>query len=228
MLFRSKRWADVADKGRIGDNTAAKIGGLMSNLPGVFGSIGGALASAGKGWQQVNPYAGTRAQNIENAKAAGEFDAIKDAYNRDAVGSGYRMDDNGTINRIGGMSESRPGISNFAAETLGDQLDAMKLQRDFARGESPVQKMADGTLVKANPYGTATAGGPGNFGMGEATMKDHMGRTVPINPYLAEQAKVQASKFGNMPTDRHGNAIENEEDNGEDDEEDDEEDGKEA
>ena len=102
-------------------------------------------------------------------------------------------------------------------------LDAMKLQRDFARGESPVQKMADGTLVKANPYGTATAGGPGNFKMGEATMKDHMGRTVPMNPYLAEQAKVQASKFGNMPTDRHGNAIENEEDNGEDDEEDDEE-----
>ena len=76
LTEQQKRWGDFVQ--------ANKLGGQWKDL---------------EDSKFANPYAGTREQNIANAKAAGEFDAIKDAYNRDAVGSGYRMDDNGNISR---------------------------------------------------------------------------------------------------------------------------------
>ena len=133
-----------------------------------------------KGTPTPTPTDFSRAALIEGAKKSGEFNDIMNAYNRDAAGTGFRMNEQGNI----------VGRSTYAQDLLNQRNAA----RDLARGEEPVQKRLDGTLVKANPYGTATAGGPGAFAMGDATMKDHMGRVVPMNQYLTDQSAVQRTK----------------------------------
>lgn len=141
-------------------------------------AFGSALASPTP--RPVAPTNFSRAALIEGAKKSGEFNDIMNAYNRDAMGTGFRMNEQGNI----------VGKSTYAQDLLNQRNAA----RDVARGEEPIQKRLDGTLVKVNPYGTATAGGPGAFGMGEALTKDYMGRTVPMNQYLADQAAVQRTK----------------------------------
>ena len=153
----------------------------------------------------VNPYTPnfSRAGNIANAKAAGEFDQIRKDYNAANEQRGMTMDEGGVIRTDLDKQNA------YKTSQLKPTVDDIKARQEFARGEAPVSftpsnpndPNADemGGPVRAekvNPYGTATAtyGGPKTQG----TMKDPMGRTVPMKSYLADQSAVQDSKFGRM------------------------------
>lgn len=145
----------------------------------------------------------SRAGNIENAKAAGEFDAIREAYNRDNSARGYTMDEGGVI------KQDQAAQQSFARSQLQPAADEIAARRDFARGEAPVQRFDQqgnpvsstapqrvGYAQKMNPYGTATAtfGAPSTGG---GTMPDPLaGKTVAMSPYLAQQRAVQDTKYG--------------------------------
>lgn len=164
----------------------------------------------------ANPY--SRAGNIENAKAAGEFDDVRNSYNAKAAGSGYQMDEDGTISPLSKAPSGPDGTSEFARETLGPGAEDIRARRDFARGEAPVTRteINPGTprsatepfgtvsrVDKMNPYGTATAIVPNDPKAPvprilPATTQDYMGHTVPMNPYLKQQSLVQDTKFGSM------------------------------
>lgn len=152
-----------------------------------------------------NPYQ-ARADNVARAKASGEFDNIRNGYNRDNMEQGYVM------NPAGDIIQNKDIQQDYARSQLQPLADEIAARRDFARGEAPVMftdpnesPTADEMnpqprrAVKANPYGTATA----TFGSKPptgGTMADNMGRTVPMSPYLREQNEVQDTKFGAMPS----------------------------
>lgn len=163
------------------------------------------LSAAPSRAARVNPYTPnfSRAGNIANAKAAGEFDQVQKDYNAANAEKGYTMGGGGEIHTDPEQQRA------FARSQLQPRADEIAAQRDFDRGEAPVSftpsnpndSNADemGGPVRAeklNPYGTATAtyGGPKTQGM----MTDSLGRMVPMTSYLADQSAVQDSKFGQM------------------------------
>ena len=201
-----QRWADkaAASKLEAGD-------GQMPEMPD-DGSGDGSPAPATKPTRAAaNPYF-SRAGNIENAKAAGEFDSVRDKYNADSEGSGYRMDENGTITTLS-KTDDGTGTSPFARERFGPRAEEIRAQRDFAKGEAPVRftdpnvgpnademNMRPIRAEKINPYGTATATltPDGSAPMGDrATTTDPLtGKTVPMRQWAADQSAVQATKYG--------------------------------
>ena len=82
-------------------NVASRQGSQASEVPSgaAAGSLGSAMGGSGLSLPSraaaANPY--TRAGNIANAKAAGEFDEVRAAYNRDNAAQGYSMDEAGNI-----------------------------------------------------------------------------------------------------------------------------------
>lgn len=158
----------------------------------------------------ANPYF-SRAGNVENAKAAGEFVNVRNEYNAGAKGTGNRMDVNGAIKPISKVDDGT-GTSPYARERFGPRAEEIRAQRDFARGEAPVRftdpnigpnademNMRPIRAEKINPYGTATAtltpdGSPAKPG---GTMTDPLtGKTVPMSQWSADQRAVQATKYG--------------------------------
>lgn len=160
----------------------------------------------------ANPTNFSRAALIEGAKKSGEFTDIMNAYNRNAQGTGYRMDKNGNINPLsksaddqGTSSADAQGTSPFAREVYGPGAQDIAARRDFARGEAPVQKFdpmagpnADEMnpqpmqFSKMNPYGSATAtSAPSKGGM---MRHEITGKMVPMSPYLAEKRAIQDTK----------------------------------
>lgn len=146
----------------------------------------------------------SRAALIEGAKKSGEFTDIMNAYNRNAQGTGYRMDKNGNINPLSKSADDQ-GTSPFAREVYGPGAQDIAARRDFARGEAPVQKFdpmagpnADEMnpqpmqFSKMNPYGSATAtSAPSKGGM---MRHEITGKMVPMSPYLAEKRAIQDTK----------------------------------
>ena len=187
-------------------NVASRQGSQASEVPSgaAAGSLGSAMGGSGLSLPSrasaANPY--TRAGNIANAKAAGEFDEVRAAYNRDNAAQGYSMDEAGNI------SEDMAQKQAFARSQLALIAEDIAARRDFARGEAPVRfsgpdmndpnadEMSPGLrrAEKLNPYGTATAtyGAPPSV----ATTRDAMGRTVPLAEFLRTQRAVQATKYG--------------------------------
>lgn len=138
----------------------------------------------------------SRAALIEGAKKSGEFTDIMNAYNRNAQGTGYRMDKNGNIAKT---------PENYRKDVLQPMANDIAARRDFARGEAPVQKFdpmagpnADEMnpqpmqFSKMNPYGSATAtSAPSKGGM---MRHEITGKMVPMSPYLAEKRAIQDTK----------------------------------
>lgn len=184
--------------------------------------VGGVVQPAVVGTTRAsqNPYF-SRAGNIENAKAAGEFDSVRDKYNADSEGSGYRMDENGTITTLS-KTDDGTGTSPFARERFGPRAEEMRAERDFAKGEAPVRftdpnvgpnademNMRPIRAEKINPYGTATATltPDGSAAKPGGTMTDPLtGKTVPMRQWAADQSAVQATKYG-PGRDASGNLI---------------------
>lgn len=186
-------------------NVASSQGSPASEVPSgaAAGSLGSAMGGSGLSLPSrasaANPY--TRAGNIANAKAAGEFGDVRAAYNRDNAAQGYNMDEAGNI------SEDMAQKQAFARSQLAPIAEDIAARRDFARGEAPVRfsgpdmsdpnadEMSPGLrrAEKINPYGTATAtyGAPSSV----ATTRDAMGRTVPLAEFLRTQRAIQDTKF---------------------------------
>ena len=207
-----QRWADkaAASKLEAGDG---QMPGPANNTDGLdeYGEEPANEASPKPTRAAANPYF-SRAGNIENAKASGEFDSVRDKYNADSEGSGYRMDENGTINPLS-KTDDGTGTSPYARERFGPRAEEMRAERDFAKGEAPVQftdpnvgpnademNMRPIRAEKINPYGTATAtltpDGSAPMG-GRATTTDPLtGKTVPMGQWASDQSAVQATKYG--------------------------------
>lgn len=187
-----RRWFNVASSPASEVPSGAAAGSLGS-------AMGGSGLSLPSRASAANPY--TRAGNIANAKAAGEFDEVRAAYNRDNAAQGYSMDEAGNI------SEDMAQKQAFARGQLAPIAEDIAARRDFSRGEAPVRfsgpdmngpnadEMSPGLrrAEKINPYGTATAtyGAPSSV----ATTRDAMGRTVPLAEFLRTQRAIQDTKF---------------------------------
>lgn len=146
----------------------------------------------------TNPYP-SREENVAMAAVSGTLPGIRQEFNARNYDKGQSMWTDGSIHANENL--------------LKPQAEEIAARRDFARGEQPVRfiqpdespnadEMNPAPLraEKINPYGTATA----TYGTGPAksggTMKDIMGRTVPMSPYLRDQSEVQDTKFGKMPS----------------------------
>ena len=167
-----------------------------------------------------NPYF-SRAGNIENAKAAGEFDNVRDKFNNDVNNRGSWMIYDGTIVESS-KTDDGTGTSPYARERFGPRAEEMRAERDFAKGEAPVRftdpnvgpnademNMRPIRAEKINPYGTATATltPDGSAAKPGGTMTDPLtGKTVPMRQWAADQSAVQATKYG-AGRDASGNLI---------------------
>ena len=126
----------------------------------------------------TNPYSGTRAQNIENAKAAGEFEGIRKDYNQRNKTTGHSMNENGDIdynaaNNLQGrqsLIEQTPRMwdtSVRSGQTAGGKSASSTSAQQVARigtsnGPATAQdinnaRQVSGTASIPNPYGTAKA-----------------------------------------------------------------------
>lgn len=103
-----QEWARLAQAKQSGAGALGKIGEKMANAnaptSGIMGSLGWlpkiAQAATGSGVvASANPYAGTRSQNIANAKAAGMFDKVRADYNKKNEATGMVMDKDGNITK---------------------------------------------------------------------------------------------------------------------------------
>ena len=85
LTEQQKRWADIANQK---NSQPAPFKGMPYRMP---------AKNEGVAKSTTNPYSGTRAQNIENAKAAGEFEGIRKDYNQWNKTTGHSMNENGDI-----------------------------------------------------------------------------------------------------------------------------------
>lgn len=150
----------------------------------------------------TNPYM-ARASNVARAMADGSFEGIRDKYNRSNMERGYVM------NGAGDIIENKDIQQGYKRSQLQPRADEIAAQRDFARGEAPVQYSDPNTgpnademnpapirAEKMNPYGTATAT-YGSTPPTGGTMKDPLtGNTVPIKQWTSQQSAVQDTKYG--------------------------------
>lgn len=100
MTEPQQEWARLAQEKQSGAGALGKIGEKMGLTDSAFGPSAASLTTpATGGFAGVNPYAGTRAQNIANAKAAGMFDKVRADYNKKNEATGMVMDKEGNITK---------------------------------------------------------------------------------------------------------------------------------
>lgn len=184
MTEPQQQWARLAQEKQSGAGALGKIGEKMANMnvnP-MFGAglqaVGAAVNAATNPSFAINPYAGTREQNIANAKAAGMFDKVRADYNRKNEAAGYEMDADGNITR-------NPAI------VAKDISEGRQMASDFNRG---VERTKSGNTF-SSPYGRGRSKF-GVFGPGkpQSMVKDDFGNWVPMSPYLRSRQIIQASK----------------------------------
>ena len=182
-------WARLAQEKQSGAGALGKIGEKMANVnaptSGMMGSLGWlpkiAQAATGSGVvAAANPYAGTRAQNIANAKAAGMFDKVRADYNKKNEATGMVMDEEGNITRD-------PAVA------ARDRAAEKSMMDNFRRG---VETTTSGnTMSFTSPYGR---GSVTNYAPGEARpqsmVRDDFGQMVPMNQYLERKNYVQGTQ----------------------------------
>ena len=185
MTEPQMEWARKAQEKQTGVGALGKVGEKMDSLnqsaPAVtLPSTSGAMANS-------NPYAGTRQQNIANAKAAGEFDNIKADYNRKNNKYGMVMDDEGNIVRDPKLTE------NYKNRLSTDKAAERSMMSDFNRGIQRFSSNRGSSFT--SPYGRGSIARTG-LGTGAPTsmVRDEFGRMVPMSDYLEDKKKVQASK----------------------------------
>lgn len=191
--------AGLAVPNQMGGNSLLGAVGL-NPLTGAGQSPSSFKGFSGAPTQTAPPTNFSRAALIEGAKKSGEFTDIMNAYNRNAQGTGYRMDKNGNINPLSKSADDQ-GTSPFAREVYGPGAQDIAARRDFARGEAPVQQTTVNgmpALTKMNPYGTAIRQDlPASTGVRQGMMPDPLtGKMVPMRQWAADQSAVQATKLG--------------------------------
>ena len=176
-------WARLAQEKQSGAGALGKIGEKMANVNPMFGAgmqaVETAVNAAVRPTFSANPYAGTRSQNIANAKAAGMFDKVRADYNKKNETLGRVMDEDGNISRI-------PSVD---AKNRSEEKSMMS---DLRRG---VQTTTRGNTTSfSSPYGRGRITQNMAPGKPQSMVKDEFGRWVPMSPYLADKKAVQASK----------------------------------
>lgn len=186
MTEPQQEWARLAQEKQSGAGALGKMGEKMANVnvnP-MFGAglqaIGTAMNAASKPSFTANPYAGTRAQNIANAKAAGMFDKVRADYNKKNEATGMVMDEEGNITRD-------PAVA------AKDRAAEKSMMDNFRRG---VETTTSGnTMSFTSPYGR---GSVTNYAPGEARpqsmVRDDFGQMVPMNQYLERKNYVQGTQ----------------------------------
>jgi len=183
MTEPQQEWARLAQEKQSGAGALGKIGEKMANVNPMFGAgmqaVETAVNAAVRPTFSANPYAGTRSQNIANAKAAGMFDKVRADYNKKNETLGRVMDEDGNISRI-------PSVD---AKNRSEEKSMMS---DLRRG---VQTTTRGNTTSfSSPYGRGRITQNMAPGKPQSMVKDEFGRWVPMSPYLADKKAVQASK----------------------------------
>lgn len=185
MTEPQQEWARLAQAKQSGAGTLGKIGEKMANVNAnpMFGAglqaVGTAVNAAMSPSFSTNPYAGTRSQNIANAKAAGMFDKVRADYNKKNEAAGYEMDADGNITR-------NPDI------VAKDRAAEKSMMDNFRRGVETTTR--GNTTSFTSPYGRGRITRNMGPGKPQSMVKDEFGRWVPMSPYLADKKAVQASK----------------------------------
>lgn len=193
-----QRWADTAATKSA--TTAAAQGALR-------GATNPLMAKTPMAPSASNPYSGTREQNVANARASGEFGKVRDEYNSANSARGYSMDVRGDI------VEDPKKQAAFNRSQLQPMADNIAANRDFARGEAPLQRTGSfspdanaqggmrqtgGFAQKMNPYGTASATYGSTTPAGTGGMMPNPGMAggqMPVGQWNQEQRAVQDTKM---------------------------------
>jgi hypothetical protein len=145
----------------------------------------------------------SRAALVQGAKKSGEFDDIREAYNRDNNARGYGMGYSGAI------IESEEQKKDFARSQLQPAADEIAARRDFARRDALQETSSrQGGLVPSSAGGRPSlssdysasfsskyGSGSGVAGKTSGVMADPLtGKTVPMKEYLPQQSAVQGTK----------------------------------
>lgn len=234
MTDQQMEWAQKAQAGKSGSDVLGKMGEKMAGFTGsgsMLGSAARTAFAAGNAAMNAasgsptfassqNPYfSGTRAQNIENAKAAGEFENVQDAFNdRNLMRTGYVMDDNGIIqpykpeyNFEGRQKiiDDNPYLWDRAVRSgktaRGDEASATSPRMEQLKGYDVPEiiegaRQVSGKAFIENPYGKASAT-YGEPRKGPGMVKDELtGKMVPISQAVADMKAVQATKGINPET----------------------------
>lgn len=190
-----QRWANKAQEKMSGVGALGKIGEKMSSINPAMGQLGwlskiaGAASNVMGGAPTLgqNPYSGSREQNIANAKAAGEFDAVRNKYNAANKGGSLSMDENGTIvqdpaafAKIKGEERALQRGSFVTPQTLSKEDEAAGVKSRVAM---------------ENPYGRGSFTRYADSSKKPPSMvTNEFGKVVPMNQYLKEKKEVQKSK----------------------------------
>lgn len=188
MTEPQMEWARKAQEKQTGVGALGKVGEKMDSLnQSAFRPPAVTLPSTSGAMANSNPYAGTRQQNIANAKAAGEFDNIKADYNRKNNKYGMVMDDEGNIVRDPKLTE------NYKNRLSTDKAAERSMMSDFNRGIQRFSSNRGSSFT--SPYGRGSIARTG-LGTGAPTsmVRDEFGRMVPMAGYLKGKAAVQRSK----------------------------------
>jgi hypothetical protein len=184
MTEPQQEWARLAQEKQSGAGALGKIGEKMANVNPMFGAgmqaVETAVNAAVRPTFSANPYAGTRSQNIANAKAAGMFDKVRADYNKKNEATGMVMDEEGNITRD-------PAVA------AKDRAAEKSMMDNFRRGVETTT--SDNTMSFTSPYGR---GSVTNYAPGEARpqsmVRDDFGQMVPMNQYLERKNYVQGTQ----------------------------------
>jgi hypothetical protein len=170
---------------------------------GMGGAMGGSVLSASPTSGPAPAPNFSRSALVQGAKKSGEFDDIREAYNRDNNARGYGMGYSGAI------IESEEQKKDFARSQLQPAADEIAARRDFARRDALQETSSrQGGLVPSSAGGRPSlssdysasfsskyGSGSGVAGKTSGAMADPLtGKTVPMREYLPQQSAVQKTK----------------------------------
>lgn len=185
MTPQQQEWARMAAE-RQGAGTRA-MGGMDQSMQGIGASaFGPSAASMARPSYTFNPYLGTRAQNIANAKAAGQFDKVRADYNKKFQSTGLVMDEEGNISR---SPEAYSKIKQEERDLMRGMIREPQTLSESEKKSGVISKTAI-----PNRYGRGSTTTSTASKRPPAMVRDEFGRMVPMSPYLKEKAKVQKSK----------------------------------
>ena len=149
MTEPQQEWARLAQEKQSGAGALGKMGEKMGLADSAFGPSAASLTtSATGGFAGANPYAGTRAQNIANAKAAGMFDKVRDEFNKqnDRPGGSW-MSEEGSIYTTDAKGEidydalKKHGFSWEKRDDGYDSMNEASAPRDWRQIQNPASKI---------------------------------------------------------------------------------------
>jgi hypothetical protein len=170
---------------------------------GMGGAMSGSVLSASPTSGPAPAPNFSRAALVQGAKKSGEFDDIREAYNRDNNARGYGMGYSGAI------IESEEQKKDFARSQLQPAAEDIRARRDFARRDALQETSSrQGGLVPSKTGGRPSlssdysasfsskyGSGSGVAGKTSGVMADPLtGKTVPMKEYLPQQSAVQKTK----------------------------------